>query len=178
MDEHGSWDVDLILDVFDSRDANIILSIPLNHDTHETWYWRREKLGTYTVKCAYSMLQELKEGQCIAPNSGMWRKLWNQKIPPKVKHFISRACSNCLPTKDMLQTKRVQVNNIYPVCNIYSESVLYTLVSYSYANACWSRVYQEPLFGDFGSFFEWLQLVFDQQSSNKVTITAIVCWMI
>lgn len=36
-DEHGSWDLNLIMDVFDSRDANVILSIPLNYETQDTW---------------------------------------------------------------------------------------------------------------------------------------------
>lgn len=167
MDDQGNWDFDLIMDVFDSRDADAILSIPLNNETEDKWHWRREKLGTYTVKSAYAMLQELKDGQGTAPSSGLWRNLWNLKIPPKVKHFLWQACTNCLPTKDNLQSKRVQVNNICPVCNNCSESVLHTLVNCSYAVACWSRVSYVSLDGVYSSFFEWFQLMLDQQHRTK-----------
>lgn len=44
------WDEDLIRDVFDDRDANIILNIPLNEEVKDNWYWRNDKLGAYTVK--------------------------------------------------------------------------------------------------------------------------------
>lgn len=50
------WDEDLVKDVFDSRDTNIILSIPLNNDVEDTWYWRREKLGKYPIKSAYLII--------------------------------------------------------------------------------------------------------------------------
>ena len=99
--DSNSWDTDLVMDIFDSRDANIILSIPLNNEVNDSWYWRREKMGNYSVKSAYLLTQEAKNENGIAANSGFWRKLWNLKIPPKVKNFLWRACTNSLPTKDM-----------------------------------------------------------------------------
>lgn len=98
LDENGDWDGDLIRDIFDSRDVNVILSISLNAESQNTWYWRREKMGNYSVKSAYTLLQELNTDQNIPSNSGFWRRLWNLKIPPKVKHFLWRAVTNCLPT--------------------------------------------------------------------------------
>ncbi|WOG96664.1 hypothetical protein DCAR_0416000 [Daucus carota subsp. sativus] len=102
MDDSGNWDINLILDVFDNRDANLILSIPLDTRVQDSWYWRQEKLGCYSST------------QQTQPNSGFWRKLWNPKIPPKVKNFLWRASTNCLPTKDLLRSKRVQVINLCP----------------------------------------------------------------
>lgn len=96
--ESGQWDVDLVLDVFESRDANIILSTPLNFEVNDSWYWRREKLGKYSVKSAYLLLQENKPGIVTQANSGFWRTFWNLKIPSKVKNFLWRASTNCLPT--------------------------------------------------------------------------------
>lgn len=81
----NNLDNDLILDVFESKYANLIFSIPLNNAAEDSWYWRREKLGNYSLKSAYLLLQELKNGQNTTPNSGFWRKLWNLKIPNKVK---------------------------------------------------------------------------------------------
>lgn len=97
------WDEDLIVDLFTARDVAIILSIPLSDDDRDTWYWRHEKMGHYSVKSAYIVIQETKTHSHTAANSGFWRKLWNLKIPPKVKNFLWRAAANCLPTKDLLK---------------------------------------------------------------------------
>lgn len=58
--ENG-WDVDLILDMFNSRYAELILSIPIDKEVHDSWYWRREKLGNYSVKSAYHLIQDEKK---------------------------------------------------------------------------------------------------------------------
>lgn len=99
------WDIDLINDIFVARDVNLILSIPLQPTASDSWYWRKEKKGQYLVKSAYYLLQDLKGVYQTNVNSGFWRKLWNLKIPPKVKNFLWRAVQNCLPIKDLLRTK-------------------------------------------------------------------------
>lgn len=97
-----AWDVDLIRDIFEERDADLILSIPLREDDRDTWYWCHEKMGHYSVKSGYIVLQEAKPSIITADNSGFWRKLWQLKIPSKMKNFLWRAVTNCLPTKDLL----------------------------------------------------------------------------
>lgn len=64
------WDTDLIKDLFDERDADIILSIPLGEEDKDTWYWRREKMGHYSVKSAYITIQEAKTVNQMNDNSG------------------------------------------------------------------------------------------------------------
>lgn len=81
------WDVDLLHDLFTERYVNLILSIPLGDKVEDNWYWRQEKLGSYSVKSAYNMLQASKRINHGNDNSGFWRKWWNLKIPPKVKSF-------------------------------------------------------------------------------------------
>lgn len=49
----NQWDQDIIKDVFEERDANLILSIPISSDEADTWYWNFEKMGGYSVKSAY-----------------------------------------------------------------------------------------------------------------------------
>lgn len=75
LDVDGSWDVDLIRDIFDDRDVNIILSSPLNNAAQDSWYWRKEKMGSYSFKSAYSLLQDLKTNQNTTNNSGFWNKV-------------------------------------------------------------------------------------------------------
>lgn len=34
----NTWDTDLIMDLFDSRDSNIILSLPIDKEVEDSWY--------------------------------------------------------------------------------------------------------------------------------------------
>lgn len=150
--EGGIWDTDLVFDIFEEREANIILSIPVNIDDNDTWYWRKEKLGNYSVKSAYAMMQDCKFQITAADNSGFWRCLWNLKIPPKVKNFLWRACSNCLPTKEILCAKKIAVLNICPVCNDNPKSILHCLVTCWFAELCLSKMNFPAITGDFQTF--------------------------
>lgn len=133
------WDVDLILDMFDSRDTNIILSIPLNTEVEDSWYCKREKMGSYSVKSAYRLIQDDKPSFNTDDNLGFWRNLWNLKIPLKVKIFLWRASTSSLPTKDLLRAKKVQVNDLCPMCNDQPEFVLHVFVNCAYATSCWEK---------------------------------------
>ncbi|KAL8100419.1 hypothetical protein AgCh_032616 [Apium graveolens] len=172
------WDVELISDMFIDRDAELILSIPLDNDSANSWYWRGEKLGEYSVKSAYLLIQDSKNSNRSEDNSGFWRKLWNLKIPSKVKNFLWRAVNNCLPTKDLLRVKQVQVSSICPTCNISSESTLHALVLCSFAVSCWEKSALPSITGEFNSFAEWIQLVFDQRNVEAIHVSVMLCWML
>lgn len=98
MADQSSWDIDLIHDIFNSRDVNLILSIPLQHTVNDSCCWRKGKMGQYSVKSVYSTICDRIEANQLSSNSGFWRKIWNLKISLKVKHFLWRALTGCLPT--------------------------------------------------------------------------------
>lgn len=56
------WDIDLVNDIFEERDANLILSIPLGSDEANICFWNKEKLGGYTVKSAYATILDRNIG--------------------------------------------------------------------------------------------------------------------
>lgn len=172
------WDEDLIWDVFEVRDAEIILSIPLHQDEKDSWYWSHEKMGHYSVKSAYVRLQELRGTSNTLDSSGFWRKLWQLKIPSKVKNFLWRAVTNCLPTKDLLRVRSVQVNALCSTCNLLDESVLHALVSCSFADACYQLTEFISPQGTFSSFSEWLQQLFSQKVKSEIEALVMVCWLI
>lgn len=96
-EEHIQWDTDLIRDIFDDRDANLILVIPVHNRSADSWYWCKERSGSYSVKSAYTILQDSRTSNHSSNNSGFWRRLWNLKIPVKVKHFLWSASTKYLP---------------------------------------------------------------------------------
>lgn len=53
-----TWDHDILNDIFDDRDKNLILKIPLSERrTADLWYWMREPKGAYTVRSSYKVLR-------------------------------------------------------------------------------------------------------------------------
>lgn len=52
--ESWAWKVDLVRELFNERDAELILSITLNSSRHkDTWFWSFKKSGMFSVKSAY-----------------------------------------------------------------------------------------------------------------------------
>lgn len=123
--DHSSWDLDLINDLFIDRDINLITSIPLNDNEEDSWYWKHDHLGHYTMKSAYLALQEAKPSSHASDNSSFWRCLWNLKVPPKVMTFLWKTSTHCLSTKVQLQMNHVQLNVLCPFCNSARESTNY-----------------------------------------------------
>uniref|UniRef100_A0A803QPB9 Reverse transcriptase zinc-binding domain-containing protein n=1 Tax=Cannabis sativa TaxID=3483 RepID=A0A803QPB9_CANSA len=96
-----SWDLEILDDMFVERDKNLIMSIQLSDSTEEDlWYWHMEHSGLYTVKSVYKFLQFAAGNWLHLEEDNCWKKLWKLDVPPKVQHFLWRACTSCLPTKD------------------------------------------------------------------------------
>ncbi|XP_017217507.1 uncharacterized protein LOC108195085 [Daucus carota subsp. sativus] len=71
----NKWDEDLLEDIFDERDINLILSIPLQNNSPDSWYWKYAKCGGYSVKTAYRRIQDSKPGQNSSVNPCFWKNL-------------------------------------------------------------------------------------------------------
>lgn len=123
------WDIDVIKDVYNSRDQKKILEIPLDEsNTKDVLYWRLENTGMYSVKSAYKMLHMQRGSWYSQDNSSTWKTLWSIKAPPKAVNLVWRALSQCLPTLTQLQLKHVPVQTLYPVCTGEAEMVMHSLV--------------------------------------------------
>ena len=62
--------------------------------------WRLDKRGQYSVKSGYRHLMTAHHVQRsrLLPSGLDWNVLWKLDIPPKIKHFLWRACLDLLPT--------------------------------------------------------------------------------
>lgn len=59
LSETGSWDLDLLKDLFTVRDQQQILSIPLSlRICEDKWIWANDAKGCYTVKSGYKVLMK------------------------------------------------------------------------------------------------------------------------
>lgn len=100
------------------------------------------------------------------------------QVPPKVKNFLWRACSNCLPTKTNLWSKRVEVNPLCPLCNLERETTTHCLVSCSFASSCWlaAGIGSRHVAND--SFACWFELLFKRLDASQRAEAATICWAI
>ena len=119
------WHKNLIMDVFNPRDIEIILGIPLLvRNIKDSWYWNADLKGIYTVKSGYRSLQ----GTVTDDRTMLWKKLWKLNIPPKIKNFMWRTLTGVLPTVDSLRTRMVKIETTCPVCYQERESAHHLLL--------------------------------------------------
>lgn len=77
MTESLTWNSDLVRDLFNERDARLILSITLNSSrVQDVWYWSFEKSGLFSVKSTYRHLQDTKDKGANIVVSEYWKKMW------------------------------------------------------------------------------------------------------
>lgn len=132
------WDMEVINDIFDARDQQCIVNTRVEQELDkDTLCWKLENSGQYSVKSAYKLIQEQKGSWNAANNIVFWKKLWNIKAPPKALNVVWRAVSSCLPTKTILQTKHIQIDNICPVCKEEAETIFHSLVQCKAVALCW-----------------------------------------
>lgn len=152
-----AWDKDLVLDLFNRRDAELISSITLSQSRNkDRWYWSLEKTGLFSVKSAYRYIQSTKEEEVSAAASDFWKRMWKVRVPPKVKHMLWRATTNCLPTKSLLRSRHVSVDEICPLCKVQRETVVHCLINCTFAQSCWNVILGETVTTAVGSFAAWL----------------------
>ncbi|KAF4361108.1 hypothetical protein G4B88_000409 [Cannabis sativa] len=171
------WDIDILDDLLNSRDKDLVQSIVLSDFLdNDSWYWHFEASGHYTVKSAYKALQHTQNTATGGANSGLWRKLWNLKIPAKVSNMLWRACRGSLPTRAKLQEKRVQVPLHCPFCQIAPETTLLLLVDCVFAQQCWSSAGQEIKEAAGLAFADWFTDMLQSFSFAVLGKIAMICW--
>lgn len=89
----GKWKIDMLNLYFNQHVVNLILSMHIFKDISEDkCAWRFTSHGEY-------ILERLLDNSDIKA-FGNWMKIWNKKIPQKVKVFLRCAARGCLPTTE------------------------------------------------------------------------------
>jgi hypothetical protein len=121
QDDH-TWKEGLVRSIFTSYDADEILKIRLpNYEGEDFISWTPENHGLFTVRSAYNLALDLqnKDQQNTSTNvngdRGLWKVIWNAKVPPKVKIFTWKLATNSLAVQ-VNRSRRVP--NVLPTCSI------------------------------------------------------------
>uniref|UniRef100_A0A803PU32 Reverse transcriptase domain-containing protein n=1 Tax=Cannabis sativa TaxID=3483 RepID=A0A803PU32_CANSA len=116
------WNLALLQATFPEDVSQAILTIPLtNISTPDAYYWSLTPHGTYTVNSGYhqahSQIHQNDPTPSDAhsqihqndptpsdnkPSQTWWKQLWTLPLPPKLKHFLWRACHDILLTNHNL----------------------------------------------------------------------------
>ena len=138
------WDVELILEMFNAEDANKILLIPLSNQNHaDSIIWHMDRKGLYTVKTGYRALTVSEYDNSGLLSLESWRYAWSLEIPSKVKSFVWRILSSCLPTREALFLKGLDVPNQCVFCGEYGEHSLHIFLNCQFAKDCFQCVGME-----------------------------------
>uniref|UniRef100_A0A7N2M7C9 Reverse transcriptase zinc-binding domain-containing protein n=1 Tax=Quercus lobata TaxID=97700 RepID=A0A7N2M7C9_QUELO len=116
-------------------DAKLIKSLPLcSIPQSDVLIWPKEKTGTYSVKSGYKLLcewqnEELNQPRISDIDRNFWSSIWKINVPGKIKHFIWKACSNSLPTKENLLKRKIVQDAVCQRCSNDSVDVVHSLWS-------------------------------------------------
>ena len=140
------------------------------------------------VKTAYQVTlrtstQTWAEHSAAWDDGPTWNKVWDLKVPPKVRMFLWKACSNCLPTRDKLHQRRVNVDTRCELCLQQTETVHHILWECPFGQnvrALFSGRTQKcnNVASDFFILFRQMQRKLSQQELEKWAVTAWAIWTV
>ena len=112
---------------------NDILNLQLsNTRTRDKLYWRENKAQQFTVKTAYQVALRLHremgvEQSTVGEEKRFWNRTWKMNVPPKVRNFVWRACTDILPTRANLYRRKVPIDPLCSICGQTDETVGHAL---------------------------------------------------
>ncbi|KAL0361676.1 UNVERIFIED_CONTAM: putative mitochondrial protein [Sesamum radiatum] len=177
------WKTELVERLFWPCDSSIILAIPLSRvGEGDLLTWHYSKNGSFTVRSAYHLAVSLTDTPCsssrAAAETAWWRKVWQARVPSKVKVFIWRACLNALPTGVNLRKRASICQVMCPLCGDGSEDVLHVLLRCPFARQVWGLISLAADFKAGGKQGEllWMQSVASQLDAQSFGLFVCVCW--
>jgi len=152
----GTWDSELINDLFWEEDAVNILSIPMHMDKEDIVAWHFVRKGVFSVKSAYHVLEDEAESklvrqrgesssQSLGSRKQMWKKLWRVPRPPKIKQCVWRVAHNSLAHKMNIKSKKISLDTRCPVCLKYDEDGAHCFFKCKEVRKVWRELGLETL---------------------------------
>ncbi|XP_057984387.1 uncharacterized protein LOC131169270 [Hevea brasiliensis] len=152
--------------------------------------WHFSKDGELTVNSVYYQLQSISRlrnqydpSTSRSPPPSFWKMVSSIPVPPKVRNFIWRACTNSLATRVNLYARGSASSPLCPLCHQTAESVEHLIFLCPYAATTWfgSRLGFSPNANGFESL--WLCLQYLQKMANhpdqmELRLAYLLSWYI
>ena len=186
IDTSGEWDATALATHFTEEDARLIRELPLSkRQPVDVMFWWPATDGVYSTKSGYWLgrLGHIRgwHDRFGGDNGDSWRAIWNLGGPPKLAHFIWRACTGALATRGRLMDRHIIEDGRCPHCNEGKETIVHTIFFCSLVKSIWesssflSYIAEGPR-DSFMSMFAWLKSKLDVNGLLEVMALAWGAW--
>ncbi|XP_031131743.1 uncharacterized protein LOC116033125 [Ipomoea triloba] len=107
LNELGECDLEVFNDLFLDSDIHQILSTPISPQIKDTWRWKGNIRGMYSVRHGYKLLTASSLHLDPQLHFIERKNLWSLPVPPKVKNFLWRCMRHVLPVREILKKRHV-----------------------------------------------------------------------
>lgn len=126
-------------------------------------------------------IHDLNSNRPQASNSQkfFWKSIWKMKVPGKIKHFLWKACTNLLLTKENLMKCKILQESVCHHCSRDSEDVVHTLWGCECLKVVWDSEFGwvDKNLASSDSFSDLLQRIQDKLAFLPLfTTTAWSIW--
>lgn len=113
------WNTPLVRNQFLQKNAYVIMELHIpQHAVADKVVWANSNNDIYTAKAAYHFWYESKFGTSAISQCTGWKRVWQLKLPYKIKVFIWCFCRNVVPVHKRLSSKGIRVPITCPMCVI------------------------------------------------------------
>ncbi|KAI8010351.1 putative ribonuclease H protein [Camellia lanceoleosa] len=106
--------------------------------------WHHTKIGNFEVRNGYQVLQRDPQARAafgastsVQPTEKFWNLIWSLPMPPKVRNFRWRVCTNGLATKENLHRRHCAPSPPCPICGSCPESIEHLLFQCNWTRPVW-----------------------------------------
>jgi hypothetical protein len=185
----NQWNEVLVRRIFYPEDASCILDIKLPSQMTEDFIaWHYENKGIFSVKSAYKLAYNLKNGtRWLAGTSGaqnntrkIWSIIWKTPVPSKVRIFGWRTARDNLATTKNKQKRTLEKMSTCKLCGMTEENSFHATVACTKARALREKMREywdlppETMFQYTGK--DWLLVLLDCCSKNQRTQVLLILW--
>lgn len=174
-ENNGTWDNDVLQDIFNDRDREWIKKTPIPRVTRaDSWTWLFDAKGEFSVKTCYRQLR----GERECPEKRFWKALWGLKLPGKVTNFLWRTCRKVLPTAAALVDKHVDINVVCSWCHMAVEDDLHVLFKCCFARELWESMGLAELVNvePNDTVMSVLKRIFQRGDQQQNATVGLMCW--
>lgn len=120
----------------------MVLNTPLSiQSQNDSIFWWANSNGEYSVRSGYWLgrlgaINKWATGTSVEEKK-CWQIVWNLHGPPKLKHFLWRACHGILAVMERLFYRHCTSSSLCTICQQQPEKVTHALFSCKYAKEIW-----------------------------------------
>lgn len=175
----------MLENLFSSEEVNLIRTIPLSvRSPVNHLLWHHERHERFTVRSAYhvakSWLQPINQeaSSSNVDGSKIWAKVWNAKVPPKVKICVWRLANELVSTRANLVARHVITDVDCVLCGGYGESTIHLMKECHYKKCAWLSSQVGPLLRNIHppSFMAWINEIVDLIPKASFDAFLMIYW--